>query len=77
MPYFDRFDICVAHFLFASHWHGGQGCKLYGKFAQLERLRYRPSVCQSDRPADLDQNAREIYRLLVVSHYGLHSTVKR
>ena len=72
--YWDRFDICLAHWAFAAHWHGGAGCPIYWKFAQLERLRFSPGISQSDRPADLPENAREIYRQLVVAHCGIHST---
>lgn len=72
--YFDSFDICVAHFLFACHYHGGQNCRIYRKFSKLERLRFTPSLCQSDRPADLAANTKEIYRQLVVKFHGLHST---
>jgi hypothetical protein len=72
--YWDRFDICLAHWAFAVHWHGGASCPIYWKFAQLERLRFSPGICQSDRPADLPENAREIYRQLVVARCGIHST---
>ena len=71
--YFDRFDICEAHFMFAMLFHGGMGCPIYWKFAQLERVGYRPSPLLS-RPSDLTENAREIYRQLVVDHCGTHST---
>jgi hypothetical protein len=72
--YWNRFDICLAHWAFAAHWHGGMSCPIYSKFSQLERLRFSPGICQSDRPADLPENAREIYRQLVVAHCGIHST---
>ena len=73
MMYFDRFDICEAHFMFAMLFHGGMGCPIYWKFAQLERLQFRhsPSLCD---PRDLNENAREIYRQLVVNHCGIKST---
>ena len=71
--YFDRFDICAAHWLFATLYHGGQGCPVYGKFAQLENVRFRPSPLWSE-PRDLEENAREIFRQLVVDHCGLHTT---
>jgi hypothetical protein len=74
--YWSRFDICLAHWAFASHWHGGQFSNIYAKFAQLERMRFRPGICQSDRPADLPENAREIYRQLVVKFCGLHTTTE-
>ena len=71
--YFDRFDICEAHYMFAMLWHGGIGCPIYWKFGQLERLRFRPSPCLND-PRGLNENAREIYRQLVVDHCGIKST---
>lgn len=71
--YFNSFDICEAHYMFAMLWHGDTGCPIYWKFAQLERLRFRPSPSLCD-PRDLKENAREIYRQLVVKHCGLHST---
>ena len=71
--YFDRFDICTGHWMFAMLWHGGQGSATYAKFAQLDRLGFRPALGWG-RPSDLEPNAREIYRQLVVNHCGIHST---
>ena len=73
MAYFDRFDICKAHFMFAMHWHGVMNCSIYAKFAQLERLRFRPSPALAD-PKDLGENAREIYKQLVTELCGIKST---
>ena len=74
--YFDSFDICQAHYMFAMLFHGGMGCPIYWKFAQLERLKFRPSPCLND-PRDLNENAREIYRQLVVNYCGIKSTVNQ
>ena len=74
--YYNSFDICEAHYMFAMLWHGGTGCPIYWKFAQLERLRFRPSPSLCD-PRDLEENAREIYRQLVVNHCGIHSTAPK
>ena len=71
--YFNRFDVCEAYYMFSMLFHGGMGCSIYAKFGQLERLRFRPSPLLSN-PCDLDENAREIYRQLVVSHCGINST---
>ena len=71
--YWDRFDICAAHYMFAMLWHEGMGSATYAKFSQLERLRFRPSPSMS-QPSDLEPNAREIYRQLVVARCGLHTT---
>ena len=59
--------------MFAMLWHGGMGCSIYAKFAQLERLRFSPSPLLCG-PRDLNDNAREIYRQLVVDHCGINST---
>lgn len=80
--YFDRFDICEAHYMFAMLWHDGvffnsnKWRKLYFKLGQLERIKFKPSPCLSN-PKDLDKNAREIYRQLVVKHCGLKSTAPK
>lgn len=71
--YWDRFDICAAHWMYAMLWHDGMGSATYAKFAQLERVGFRPSPLWSE-PRDLDTNAREIYRQLVVNSCGLKST---
>ena len=71
--YFDRFDVCLAYWAYATHWHAGQFSDTYAIFGRLERMGFRPG-CQSDRPADLGDNAREIYRQLVVKFCGLHRT---
>ena len=71
--YYNRFDICEAYYLFASLFHSGQGSEIYSKFAQLDRIGFSPSPLLS-KPSDLDFNAREIFRQLVVSHCGIHTT---
>lgn len=73
MPYFDSHDICAGHWMFAMLWHGGQFSDTYRKFGQLERLRFRPAPMWSV-PADLPENARLIYKDLVVRHCGLRRT---
>jgi len=73
--YYDSLDICEAHYLFASLFHGGQGCAIYAKFGQLDRLRFKPSSILS-KPADLNPNAKEIFRSLVVNYCGIHSTFR-
>ena len=65
--YFDRFDICEAHYVFAMLWHGGMGCSLYAKFAQFERIQFRPSPSLCG-PEDLTENGLEIYQQLLETH---------
>ena len=67
MSYFDRFDICSAHYVLAMLWHGGTGCSLYAKFAQLERIKFRPSPMLSG-PEYLTDNGQEIYQQLLITH---------
>lgn len=73
MPYYNSFDICAAHHMFAMLWHGGQFSETYAKFGQLERLKFKPSPLWS-APKDLPENARLIYRDLVVKNCGLNRT---
>lgn len=63
---FDRFDICAAYELFASHYHGGMGSKEYAIFSRLHKIGYNsgPSGGHWRR---LTENAKWIYR-----HKALH-----
>ena len=70
----DRIAICEAHYMFTMLFHGGQGCPIYAKFAQLERIRFRPSPLLT-KPAQLDWEARQIYQCLVEKSFGVKSTV--
>ncbi|WP_126146939.1 hypothetical protein [Synechococcus elongatus] len=71
--YFDRFDICEAYWMFASSWHGGQGCELYRILSRLSQMGFKPSIGLR-QPKDLSDNGRAIYKRLVVGHCGRHST---
>jgi len=68
--YFDRFDICEAHYVFAMLWHDGWD-GIYAKFAQFERIKFRPSPMLSG-PEGLTENGLEIYKNLVEA-YGFTS----
>ena len=74
MPYFDRFDICEAYYLFAYGYHHG-GDTSDGIFNRLHRLRFKPhcSLACSDIPMmGLTENGAEIYNQLIVSHPDSH-----
>ena len=58
--------------MFAMLHHKGQGSISYAKFAQLERVKYRPSLMLA-RPNQLEENAKEIYNDLVKREYGIHN----
>ena len=70
----DRIAICEAHYMFAMLFHGGQGCPIYAKFAQLERIRFRPSPLLA-KPAQLSWEAKRIYQYLVERRFCVKSTV--
>jgi hypothetical protein len=61
--YFDRFDICDAHYLFLSEWHEGQWSKKYRRLCNMGRF-YKPSP--GLRYEGLSNNAKEIYDTLVL-----------
>jgi len=71
--YFDRLDICTAHYLFAMLFHQGQFSEIYAKFGQLEKIRFKPSLLLSN-PKQLNENAKEIYMNLVRKYIGVLST---
>lgn len=56
---FDRFDICEAFYLFATHYHTGQGSSTYAIFGRLARLGFSPSPLLS--LDTLNENASAIY----------------
>lgn len=64
-PYFDRFDICEAHYLYA---------RLYGEYETITRLHnmeFSPglSLVQHDRPESaLTENGQAIFYRLVSTH---------
>ena len=67
MPYFDRFDIAEAHYLYARHYEMG-GDTNRNDFARLERIHFSPglSLCTHEDPKlALTENGAEIYDLLV------------
>lgn len=60
--YFDRFDICEAHYLFLSHHHEGQWSDKYRRLNKLYRF-YIPGPLVSLDNAN--ENVRSIYDALV------------
>lgn len=63
MPYFDRFDICEAWYMFACEWHGGQSSPEYRIFGRLHRLRFKPSPTLAKE--NMSENARTILAGLI------------
>lgn len=65
--YWNRFDICEAWFLYASHYHSGQSSCLYEKFAQLDRIGFSPSPLLTLESLNNPEraNVKEIYLALV------------
>ena len=64
---FDRFDICEAHYVFAMLWHDGMWGSIYAKFAQFERIQFRPKP-SLEGPENLSENGLEIYEQLLETH---------
>jgi hypothetical protein len=61
--YFDRFDVCMAYYLFACDWHSGQGSPEYRILGRLHALGFRPSPILSRR--SLSENGRSILAGLI------------
>lgn len=63
MPYFDRWDVCEAYYLFGVLFHSGQGSKEYLMLSRLSRLGFRPR--KGLEPSTLSENGREIFGKLL------------
>ncbi len=62
--YYDKFDICAAHYWFAAGYHTGKSSKLYQKLGQLILMGFRISPL-SNSINDESDNAQTIYNNLV------------
>lgn len=63
MPYFNRYDIADAWYLFAGEWHGGQSSPEYAIFGRLSNIGYKPSPMLSKDT--LSENGRVILANLI------------
>ena len=65
MPYFDRFDIAEAWYIFLTDWHDGHGTG-WASYGRLSRLLgyFKPGTHLYDE-SDLSENGRLIYTGLV------------
>jgi len=59
---FDRFDICEAYWLYASHYHSGQWSRLYAVMGRLHEMQFKPAMGLSFET--LTENGQEIYQSL-------------
>lgn len=69
-PYYDRFDIVEAHYVYLSDYHSGMTSPEYKRLSKLSRYfnpRYSLSGFES-----LNQNAQAIYEALVKKHSKQH-----
>lgn len=66
MPYFDRFDVVAAWYVFLCQWHDGRG-RGWASYGRLSRLLgyFTPSALLNTED-DLSENGRLIYDALVV-----------
>lgn len=70
-PYFDRFDVVEAWYLFLCHYHDGRGTgkTSYGRLSMIqERTGFRPAPTFNED--GLTYNGKAIYRKLVLKHEG-------
>lgn len=76
MPYFDRFDICAAHYAIETDWNEGGWLheresnrrRKEATHVQLERIQFRVGAAFNGY-ASLSENGKEIYRALC-DRYG-------
>ncbi len=61
--YFDRTDICIAYYLYAALYHGGQGSKEYRIFGRLHKIGFKPPLICTEQT--LSENQKEIFDNLV------------
>jgi hypothetical protein len=66
MPYFDRFDVTEAWYVFLTQWHDGhgEGWASYGRLSRL--LGYFKPGLHLNNEDDLTENGTLIYDMLVV-----------
>ena len=62
MPYFDRFDICEAYYLYFCDWHNGQWSEEYKRLCKMQKY-FKPSPLLRTAK-DLTENGYEIYTAL-------------
>jgi hypothetical protein len=62
-PYFDRFDVCEAYYLFGSLYHSGQGSKEYAYMGRIANMGVK--VRDLSGRSNLTENGRGIYDALV------------
>ena len=70
MAQFDRFDICVAYYLFATRYHSGQFSKEYKILGRLQKIGFAIGAgpLTDEQLAEDFPNAKEIYDNLVNKH---------
>jgi hypothetical protein len=69
MAYFNRFDVCEAHYLFLSQYHEGQASEKYARLSKLSTyFNPGPFLCVER----LEDNARDIYEALVDNETGAY-----
>jgi hypothetical protein len=71
----NRNDICLAYWAFASRFHEGQSSRGYAILSRLALLRFEPGAAANGCPSRLSSNAKAIYQQLVERHCGRWSTV--
>ena len=65
MPYFNRFDIIEAHYVFYSDYHSGQWSDFYKRLSRITGyFKPRPNISY----VTLSENSKDIYAALLERH---------
>lgn len=70
MPYFDRFDIVTAYYLFFAHYHEGQGSRMYARLSKILTY-FKPGLGVQNNM--MNENTQAIYDNLVEREKGATS----
>ena len=70
MPYFERFDIVTAYYLFFAHYHEGQGSRKYARCSKILTY-FKPGLGVQNNM--MNENTQAIYDNLVEREKGATS----
>lgn len=71
MPYFNRYDIVSAYYLFGRDYHGGQFSKEYKYLGRAVKCGFNPGPLFSEE--SLTDNGKEIYQNLVSGYFDFYN----
>ena len=65
---FNRYNICMAYYVYALEWHGGQFTRAYKIFGRLKKIKFHPMNSRLSYE-NLTEEEKIIYEGLVNSKY--------